>query len=112
MIVSVGAAYSGIEDLVWAIDFRYFDYRNTDGFSGSGYGPLGKLNGLSWTNQFAVATGVQYRLFDNMQVRLGYTYNTSPFSDEDTFYNVASPLNYQHQLGMGGSWDLSDCVAC
>ncbi len=111
MIVSVGAAYSGIEDLVWAIDFRYFDYRNTDGFKGTGYGPLGKLNGLSWTNQFAVATGVQYRLFDNMQVRLGYTYNTSPFSDNDTFYNVASPLNYQHQLGVGGTYELSDCVA-
>ncbi|MCU0961920.1 MAG: outer membrane protein transport protein [Pirellulaceae bacterium] len=111
MIVSLGAAYSGIEDLVLAVDFRYFDYRNTDGFGDQGYSPTGALNGLSWTNQFAVATGMQYRLADHLLVRAGYTYNTSPFPDEDTFYNVASLLNYQHQFGVGGSWELTECVA-
>ena len=57
MIVSLGTAYSGIEDLVVAVDMRYFDYRNTDGFGDHGYSPYGALNGLSWTNQFAIATG-------------------------------------------------------
>jgi long-chain fatty acid transport protein len=111
MIVSVGTAYSGIEDLVVAVDLRYFDYRNTDGFGNHGYSPYGALNGLSWTNQLAVATGAQYRLTERFLLRAGYTFNTSPFKDEDTFYNVASLLNYQHQLGLGGSWDVSDCVA-
>lgn len=111
MIISVGAAYSGIEDLVLAVDLRYFDYRNTDGFGDTGYGPMGKLNGLGWSNQFAVATGMQYRLLERTLVRLGYTYNTNPFGDGDAFYNVGSPLNYQHQLGVGGSWEVTDCVA-
>jgi long-chain fatty acid transport protein len=111
MIVSLGAAYSGWQDTVVAVDVRYFDYRNTDGFGATGFGPLGKLNGLGWSNVFAVAAGVQYRLLENLQVRLGYTYNTSPFGNQDTFYNVATPLDYQHQLGVGGSWELSDCVA-
>ncbi len=111
MIVSVGAAYSGFENTVFALDLRYFDYRNADGFGGHGYSPYGALQGLSWTNQLAVATGVQQRLSDHLLVRLGYTYNTSPYSDRDTFYNVASPLNYQHQLGVGGTWEFSDCVA-
>ena len=31
MIVSVGTAYSGFEDLVLAVDLRYFDCANTDG---------------------------------------------------------------------------------
>ncbi len=111
MILSVGAAYSGFENTVFALDLRYFDYRNTDGFGDQGYNPYGALQGLSWTNQLAVALGVQRRLFDRLLLRLGYTFNTSPYSDHDTFYNVASPLNYQHQLGVGGSWELSDCVA-
>ena len=111
MIISVGTAYAGIEDLVLAVDLRYFDYRNTDGFGNHGYDPYGALTGLSWTNQFALAAGMQYRLTDHLRARAGYTYNTSPFSDADTFYNVASPLNYQHQLGLGLSCDLSDCVA-
>ena len=44
-------------------------------------------------------------------MRAGYTYNTLPFDDEDAFYNVASSLDYQHQLGFGGSWEVTDCVA-
>ncbi len=111
MILSLGTAYSGIDDLVLALDVRYFDYRNTDGFGDHGYSPYGALNGLSWTNQFAVATGAQYRLTDRFLVRTGYTYCTRPFDNEDAFYNVASSLDYQHQLGVGGSWEVTDCVA-
>jgi long-chain fatty acid transport protein len=111
MIISVGAAYSGIQDLVVAMDLRYVDYANTDGFGDHGYSPLGALNGLSWTNQFVLATGLQYRLTDRLLLRAGYTYNTSPFNDADTFYNVASMLNYEHQLGIGGTWEVTPCVA-
>jgi long-chain fatty acid transport protein len=111
MIVSVGAAYSGIEDMVWSIDLRYFDYRNTDGFGDTGYNPWGKLEGLGWSNQFALATGLQYRLLENLLTRVGYTYNTNQIGENDAFYNVASPLNYQHQLSVGASWELSECVA-
>ncbi len=111
MVISVGTAYSGFENTVIALDLRYFDYRNADGFGDTGYSPYGALRGLSWTNQLAVATGIQQRVSEHVLLRLGYTYNTSPFNGHDTFYNVASALNYQHQLGMGGTWELSDCVA-
>ncbi len=111
MIVSVGTAYSGFENTIFAVDVRYMDYQNTAGFGDSGYGPYGKLNGLNWDSQWVLAAGVQRRLSDSLLLRLGYTFNTSPFGDNDTFYNVGAPLNYQHQLGMGGTWELSDCVA-
>lgn len=111
MIVSVGTAYSGFEDLVLALDLRYIDCANTDGVGDTGYSPYGALNGLSWSNQFVVATGAQYRLMDRLLVRGGYTFNTSPYGGYDTFYNVASSLNYQHQLCMGGTWEATECVA-
>jgi long-chain fatty acid transport protein len=97
--------------MVWSIDLRYFDYRNTDGFGDTGYNPWGKLEGLGWSNQFALATGLQYRLLENLLTRVGYTYNTNQIGENDAFYNVASPLNYQHQLSVGASWELSECVA-
>ncbi len=111
MIVSVGTAYSGFEDLVLALDLRYIDCANTDGVGDSGYSPYGALNGLSWANQFVVATGAQYRLTDRLLARAGYTFNTSPYGSADTFYNVASSLGYQHQLCLGGSWEVTPCVA-
>ena len=111
MVLSLGVAYAGIDDLVWAFDVRYFDYKNTDGFRDSGYGPDGAIRGLGWDSQIAVATGVQYRLNNRLTARTGYTYNSSPFDDSNTFFNVGSPLNYQHQLGVGLSWDLSSLVA-
>jgi long-chain fatty acid transport protein len=111
MIVSVGTAYSGFENLVLALDLRYIDCANTDGVGDSGYSPYGALNGLSWTNQFVVATGAQYRLTDRFLVRGGYVFNTSPYGSYDTFYNVASSLGYQHQLCLGGTWEVTQCVA-
>ncbi len=111
MIVSLGTAYSGFENTIIAVDLRYMDYANAAGFGDGGYGPYGKLNGLNWDSQWVFAAGMQRRLLDNLLVRMGYTYNTSPFGDNDTFYNVASPLNYQHQVSLGSTWELSDCVA-
>ena len=111
MIVSLGTAYSGFEDLVLAVDLRYIDCANTDGVGDSGYSPYGALNGLSWANQLVVATGAQYRLTDRLLARAGYTFNTSPYGSADTFYNVASSLGYQHQLCLGGSCEVTQCVA-
>jgi long-chain fatty acid transport protein len=36
-------------------------------------------------------------------VRAGYAYNENPIPDEDSFFNLASPLIYQHTLSVGGS---------
>jgi long-chain fatty acid transport protein len=44
-------------------------------------------------------------------LRAGYTFNTNPISDADSAFNIASPLVYQHQLGLGASYRLTpDCT--
>ena len=109
MILSVGAAYHGIERLVWAVDVRYVDYDNTDGFGdATGFAPDGRVTGLGWQSVFAVATGVQYELTDRLTLRLGYSYNENPIRDSDTFFNVASPAIYEHVISVGTSLWLSD----
>jgi long-chain fatty acid transport protein len=108
MIVSLGASWAPQDRLVIALDTRYFDYKNTQGFRERGFGPDGALLGLGWTSVVAVATGAQYRVTDRLYARGGYTYNDSPIPDSQTSTNVGAPLFYQHQVSTGASIGLSE----
>ncbi len=109
MIVSVGTSYAGYEDWLFAMDVRYFDYKNTDGFGNAAvFDTTGQLGGLDFSSVMAVAAGVQRKVSDSLTVRGGYTFNQNPTRNSEAFFNVASPLNYQHSLSAGGSWSFSD----
>lgn len=106
MIVSLGVGYTGFERWVLATDFRYLDYKNTEGFRQSGFNPDGSV-GLGWKSVFALATGAQYQLTDCCSLRAGYSYNQNPISSTAAFFNVASPLITQHMLSVGGSYQFN-----
>jgi long-chain fatty acid transport protein len=108
MIVSLGTAYTGIERVLIAVDARYLDYGNTQGYSGSGFGPTGAVNGLGWNNMFALSAGTQYQVTDCASVRLGYSYSTNPISGDKTFFNAGSPLVIQHGISVGGSYNITN----
>jgi long-chain fatty acid transport protein len=107
MIVSAGVAYSGWEDYVVACDVRYFDYANTRGFRSTGFLPSGAVAGLGWDSVFSVSTGIQRRLSERLTCRLGYTFNQNPIGDEETVFNVSSPLIIQHWLAVGMSYQMT-----
>jgi long-chain fatty acid transport protein len=109
MIASIGTAYTGFERWTMALDLRYIDYQNTQGFEDTGYDPKTlAVRGLGWDSVFAVAAGVQYQLTPCVSVRLGYTYNTNPISDNNTIYNVASPLILEHTVYFGASYNVTE----
>jgi len=108
MIVSLGTSYSGIDRLLWALDVRYFDYKNTNGFRDTGFGPTGAVRGLGWGNTFSVSNGLQYEVNDALTLRMGYTFQRNPISSTNTFFNVASPLILEHLLSVGGSMHLTE----
>lgn len=107
LIASLGLAYAGFERWLTALDFRYLDYANTSPFSESGISMTGAVNGLGWRSVFAVSTGTQYQLTDSVSVRGGYSFGTNPISSDNTFVNAATPLDIQHGLYCGGSWNVS-----
>lgn len=113
-IASLGAAYYGLPRTVWAIDFRYVDYENTDLFGDpagyNGPGPLASWTGLGWDSVFSVSTGVQYELTDCLTVRAGYFYTQNPIDDENTFFNIGSAAIYQHIASLGATLQLTDRV--
>lgn len=110
MIFTMGAAYSGIEDVVLAVDLRYIDFKNTDGLGGEGFNADGSVKGLGWSSVFVVATGLQLKMTDRLYVRGGYTYNQSPIHSADTTFAVGAPLYYQHEASFGGSWAVCENV--
>lgn len=107
LIASVGTAYSGIERVLIAVDARYLDYQNTRGFSASGFSPTGAVNGLGWNSVFALGAGTQYQLTDFTAIRIGYSFSTNPISNDNTFFNIASPLVIQHGLSVGATRNVT-----
>lgn len=111
MIVSLGVGITRYEGWLLAADFRYLDYAHTDGFGDPAqFQPDGRLAGLDWSSVFASAFGVQRRLGERVTLRGGYTYNQSPIRDSESFYNLATPLFYQHMLSLGGSYDFCSSI--
>lgn len=112
MTVSLGAAYAGFENWLIALDLRYLDYANADGFGDAAqYEASGRLQGLDWSSVMALAVGVQRSLGERVFVRSGYTYNQNPIKESEAFYNVATPLFYEHMISVGGSYKLNNSLA-
>jgi long-chain fatty acid transport protein len=112
LIVSVGTAYTGLDRFTIAADLRYLDFKDIPFIGrGAGFDQRGAVSGLGWESAFALALGVQFQATDCLALRAGYTFNTNPISNADSTFNIASPLVYQHQLGLGASYRLTpDCT--
>jgi long-chain fatty acid transport protein len=96
MIASLGVAYSGFENWIFAVDARYVDYDNTAGFSEFG-----------WSNVFAGAIGAQYRVNDCWRLRLGYNFNQNPIHAGDVLTNISDPLIQDQNIAAGASYRLA-----
>jgi len=107
MVASVGTAYTGFERLLLALDLRFFDFRDTNGFRHTGFDRNGAVAGLGWQNVFALAMGAQYQLTDALALRAGYTFNLNPAGNAVTVFNVLSPTIIQHSLAAGLTYDVA-----
>lgn len=109
MILSGGLGYS-IDKFTLAADLRYIDFSHTPGFDVSGFSQTGAVLGFGWDTIMLGAIGLQYEVADGIPVRIGYSYNENPISDEMTFYNVSSPAIIQHHFSAGFSVDINNTV--
>lgn len=104
MIVSIGTSYTFQEKYLLAVDVRYVDYDNADGFGNFGFDQTAALQGLGWNSVFAVATGMQIPINDRLTGRVGYIFSDNPIPDSLTQFNVPAPLHYEHTLSCGLSY--------
>lgn len=112
MILSIGTAYTAFEDWVFALDTRFVDYANADGFGGlAQFRPDGSLPGLGWRSVYATAFGIQRRVNDRVTLRTGYSFNQSPIQSDNTSVNTPAPLLYEHIGNVGGSYNVCNHVS-
>jgi long-chain fatty acid transport protein len=104
-ILSWGVAYKGFERALIDVDFRYFDYKNTDLF-----GQSTQSGGLGWNSVFAVAVGMQYQLTDRLTLRGGYLFNTEPIPHTATLFNVQLPGIITNTMSFGTTYQLTDDI--
>lgn len=108
MIVSVGAAYSGVPRLLLAVDVRYINFSGAKFFGDSAaFRPDRSLAGLGWRDSTATALGCQYQWSNASSIRVGYGYGQSPVSDMDTAANLQSGEFWNHMLTMGTTIHLT-----
>ena len=110
LFTSVGVAYRGIDKMLIASDFRFYDYRDTDGFRHGGFNNQGALRGLGWQNVFALGTGIQYQWTDDFSTRIGYTFSLNPIGPAMTSYNIGAPTIIQNTLALGASYNVTKAL--
>lgn len=113
-IISVGMGLSG-KKLDFALDFRYVDYENTEGFAESGWAideasgfPTGAVNGFGWDSMTILSAGLQYKITENFPIRIGYTHSSNPISDELAFFSIPATAVIENAAQIGFGYQVTD----
>jgi long-subunit fatty acid transport protein len=104
-IISLGAAYDGIDHLLLATDVRWFNYQHADLL---GMTPI--TGGAGWQDIWAIALGARYQVNDRLSAQLGYLYNENPIPSNLNLFNTELPLVYIHTVSVGASFQLNEWV--
>ncbi len=106
-ILSLGLGYSlGNVDI--ALDYRWVDYENTDGFSSVGWTETASVAGFGWKNISIISAGIQYKGVNKLPIRAGYTYSSNPINSDVAFFNVPATAIIKNAYQFGVSYEFSD----
>ncbi len=106
-IISFGLGYSKNKfDL--ALDYRIVDYENTDGFSKTGWTPTASVVGFGWKNVSIVSAGIQYKGFEKLPLRFGYTYSSNPIDSKVTMFNIPATAIIENAFQFGFSYKATN----
>ncbi|MEZ5033226.1 MAG: outer membrane protein transport protein [Saprospiraceae bacterium] len=112
-ILSVGLGYSN-DLLDVAVDYRYIDYANTDGFAKTGWViaengfPNGAVAGFGWESIHVIAAGIQYKGIEKLPIRVGYTFNTNPITEDNVFLSSSAPAVIANAAQLGLSYQINE----
>ncbi len=104
-IFSVGLGYS-LTDWDFALDYRYIDYENTDGFDTTGWTSTASVAGFGWDSISVISAGIQYKGVDKVPLRLGYTYSSNPIGSDVAFFNVPATAIIKNAFQFGLSYQF------
>jgi len=106
-ILSFGVGYSK-GDVDFAMDYRYVDYENTNGFAEKGWTQTGSVAGFGWKNINILSVGLQYKGIEKLPLRVGYTYSSNPIEDELAFFSIPATAVIANAFQLGFSYPITD----
>lgn len=106
-ILSFGAGYSN-DKIDLALDYRTVYYEDTNGFSETGWTQTASVAGFGWENISILSAGFQYKGFENLPIRLGYTYSSNPINNDVAFFNVPATAIIKNAYQLGLSYNITD----
>lgn len=109
-IYSIGLGYS-MDDFDFALDYRLVDYKNTNGFSDTGWSSTASVKGFGWDNVSIVSAGLQYKGIKKLPLRLGYTYSSNPIGYDTTFFNIPATAIIKNAMQFGFSYEVSKNIS-
>ncbi|MFZ2784615.1 MAG: outer membrane protein transport protein [Sediminibacterium sp.] len=101
-ILSAGIGYS-MNTFDLALDYRFVNYENTDGFNAKGWTNTASVAGFGWKNMSIISAGIQYKGIHKLPIRIGYTYSSNPISSELAFFSTPATavIKNAFQFGLG-----------
>ena len=105
LTVCLGTNYRLTSHTSLLMDISWINYSDTAGFEKSGFAFDGSLAGMGWEDIWVLSLGVQHDI-GNLTLRAGYNYGGNPIENENTFFNVGSPLHTRHHLSAGISYRI------
>ncbi|MCG2462932.1 outer membrane protein transport protein [Flavobacteriaceae bacterium F89] len=119
-IYSLGLGYSK-GDFDYALDYRFIDYENTDGFKKSGWQlaesgdfagfPTGAVQGFGWQSISVISTGLQYKGIQKLPLRIGYTYSENPIREEFAFMSSPATAIIKNAFQFGFGYKVNESLA-
>lgn len=108
-IYSIGIGYT--QDIIdLAVDYRYIDYENTNGFSTTGWSQTASVTGFGWESISVISAGIQYKGLNNVPLRLGYTFSENPIKSDVVMYNVPATAVIEHAFQAGFGYRISPMI--
>lgn len=93
-----------------ALDGRWVNYEDTQGF-GSGFDRnTGAALGLGWQDILVVALGAQWQATPSVALRAGFNRSESAVTEDVVFANIASPAIMEDHLTLGLGWQATPAM--
>lgn len=108
-ILSFGLGYSK-KDFDLALDYRIVDYKNTNGFSETGWTSTAAVKGFGWDNISILSAGIQYKGLKKLPLRLGYTYSSNPIGNDVVMFNIPATAIIKNAYQFGFSYVASSSI--
>jgi len=101
----LGIAYKPTPKLLIEHNTKYIKWRQVDIMRKSP-----ENGGYGWEDQWVFGFGVQYALRDNLRLRCGYNYGSSPIKEDVVYANGLAALISEHHFALGLGYDLNEHI--